>query len=42
MVDKEKTASLLTELGVEDLYGFLGVQIDATDKEVSLCVLSLW
>ena len=34
MASKEKTASLLTELGVEDLYGFLGVQPDSTEKQV--------
>ena len=36
MADKEKTVSLLSELGVEDLYGFIGVQPDASEKEVSL------
>ena len=35
MADKTKTVSLLTELGVEDLYGFLGVQPDGTEKEVN-------
>ena len=29
-----KTAGLLTELGEEDLYGFIGVQPDGTEKEV--------
>lgn len=36
MAEKTNTASLLTELGVEDLYGFLGVQPDGTEKEVIL------
>ena len=36
MAGKEKAVSLLAELGVEDLYGFLGVQPDATEKDVSL------
>ena len=36
MAERGKTASLLSELGVEDLYGFLGVQSDATEKEVGL------
>ena len=34
MADKASTASLLSELGVEDLYGFIGVQPDASEKEV--------
>lgn len=29
-----KTAGLLSELGVEDLYGFLGVDPQGTEKEV--------
>ena len=33
-----KTANLLTELGIEDLYGFLGVQPDDTEKEVGWLV----
>ena len=35
MAGNAKTAGLLTELGEEDLYGFIGVQPDGTEKEVS-------
>ena len=40
MADNAKTAGLLTELGEEDLYGFIGVQPDGTEKEVSKHVMS--